>query len=526
MRNIRPKAWTTLTSLWLLTLLLAACSTLPDNSNRSYSTAIIDTQTSDSVLGRNASKQRATHPGQSGFALLSSGLDAFVARAVLATRAQHSIDAQYYLFHSDITGTLLLSQLIEAADRGVRVRLLVDDMAIPGRDLGAIVLDEHPNFEIRIFNPFSRNTSRMKQLLTRFGSVTRRMHNKSFTADNQFTVVGGRNIGDEYFEANPDLAFGDLDVLAVGPVVARVSATFDEYWNDALAYPIRTLNQGRLKPEEYAAKRKKFEQALASLETSQYIRALENSELANRLRKEDMSYYWGKAKVVHDSPTKLSEDRSRTDLHLAPQLKTYFDDLSDELIIFSPYFVPGKEGVEFLSSLTRRGVRVRIATNSLASTDVFAVHAGYAKYRKALLKAGVELYEINVQLPEDQREGFEVLGSSGKASLHTKSFVLDRKQVFIGSLNLDPRSVVENTELGIVVSSPEMGQEISDWFDSNIENLSFRLELKSLKGGGEEIVWHGMKDGDPVTFHNEPYSGFWLRFGVSVMSILPVESQL
>ena len=169
---------------------------------------------------------------------------------------------------------------------------------------------------------------------------------------------------------------------------------------------------------------------------------------------------------------------------------------------------------------------MRVATNSLASTDVFAVHAGYAKYRKALLKAGVELYEMNVQLPEDQREGFEVLGSSGKASLHAKSFVLDRKQVFIGSLNLDPRSVVENTELGIVVNSPEMSQEISDWFASNIENLIFRLELKSPKGGGEEIVWHGMKDGEPVTFHNEPYSGFWLRFGVRAMSMLPVESQL
>ncbi len=507
-----------------LTLFITACATLPDNSTRSYSQAM--TNTDDTVLGMNAGKQRATHPGLSGFVPLSSGLDAFVARVVLASRAERSIDAQYYLFHNDITGTLLLGELITAADRGVRVRLLVDDMAIPDGDLGAILLDQHPNLEIRIFNPFSRNTSRISQFATRFGSVTRRMHNKSFTADNQFTIVGGRNIGDEYFEANPELAFGDLDVLAVGPVVLRISASFDEYWNHALAYPIRTLASNSVTPEKAANANKRFEQALAAQESSQYRRAMETSALADKLRKEEMTYYWGNAQVVHDSPDKISEDRDRKDLHLAPQLKTHFDNVDDELIIFSPYFVPGKEGVEFLSSLAERGVRVSVVTNSLASTDVAAVHAGYAKYRKGLLRAGVELWEINERLPRKERARSGVLGSSGKASLHTKSFVLDREQVFIGSLNLDPRSVVENTELGIVISSPEMGRELSAWFDSNIANLAFRLELQAPDAGGEQIVWHGMEDGRPVTFTQEPYSGFWRRLGVSTMSLLPVESQL
>jgi len=518
------RALTIISTLTLLTLIVTGCATLPDNTGRRYTTAM--TNTDDTALGRTASKLRATHPGLSGFVPLSSGLDAFVARAVLARNAQSSIDAQYYLFHNDTTGNLLLGDLIEAADRGVRVRLLVDDMAMPDGDLGALLLDQHPNLEVRVFNPFSRKTIRTSQFATRFGSVTRRIHNKSFTADNQFTIVGGRNIGDEYFEANPELAFGDLDVLAVGPVVNRISASFDEYWNNALAYPIRTLTKNLLTPEEAAARSKLFAQALAAQESSQYVLAMENSDLADKLRNEEMTYYWGKAKVVYDSPRKLSEERSRTDLHLAPQLKTYFDNLDDELIIFSPYFVPGKEGVEFLSSLSGRGVRVCVVTNSLASTDVAAVHAGYAKYRKQLLRAGVELYEINEPLSRKERAGSGITGSSGKASLHAKSFVLDREQVFIGSLNLDPRSVVENTELGIVVSSPEMGRALSEWFDNNINNLAFRLELEPQAGGGEQIVWYGLEDGKRVTFTHEPYSGFWQRLGVGAMALLPVESQL
>lgn len=507
-----------------LTLIVTGCATLPDNTDRQYTAAMTDT--GDTALGRTASKLRAAHPGLSGFVPLSSGLDAFVARAVLARAAQKSIDAQYYLFHNDTTGNLLLGELIEAADRGVRVRLLVDDMAIPDGDLGAILLDQHANLEIRIFNPFSRNTIRASQFATRFGSVTRRMHNKSFTADNQFTIVGGRNIGDEYFEANPELAFGDLDVLAVGPVVHRISASFDEYWNNALAYPIRTLTKNRLTPEEAAVRSEGFEQALAAPETSQYTSAMENSELARQLRQDEVSYYWGKAKVVYDSPAKVSEDRSRTDLHLAPQLRGYFDDLDDELIIFSPYFVPGKEGVSLLSSLTARGVRVCVITNSLASTDVAAVHSGYSKYRKQLLRAGVELYEVNERVSRKDRAGSGISAGSGKASLHAKSFVLDREQVFIGSLNLDPRSVVENTELGIVITSPRMSRGLGEWFDNNIGTLAFRLELYPLEGGGEQIVWHGVEDGKAVTFTQEPYSGFWRRLGVSAMSLLPVESQL
>jgi len=224
------------------------CASLPENTNRPESFVYPDT--SDTYLGRELANDIAAHPGKSGFVPLSSGLDAFVARAVLAHLAEKSIDAQYYLFHNDLTGHLFLDQLIKAADRGVRVRLLVDDMDLAGRDFGAAMLDSHPNMEIRLFNPFSRETSRLSQFVTRLGSVTRRMHNKSFTVDNQVTILGGRNIGDEYFEAQPDLAFADLDVMAIGPVVARVSGSFDKYWNSQLAYPATTLSKQQPTPTE------------------------------------------------------------------------------------------------------------------------------------------------------------------------------------------------------------------------------------------------------------------------------------
>ena len=220
-------------------LFIAGCATLPQDFERLDSYALTDT--ADTAWGKVRREEKAAHPGQSGFILLENGLDAFVARALLAEYAERSIDVQYYLYHNDLTGKLLTHQLRKAADRGVRVRILVDDMGLAGRDLGSAVLDSHPNIEVRIFNPFSRNVGRLSQLLTRFGAVTRRMHNKSFTVDNEVTILGGRNIGNEYFDADPDIAFADLDVLLIGPVVGNVSAAFDVYWNSEFVYPINVL---------------------------------------------------------------------------------------------------------------------------------------------------------------------------------------------------------------------------------------------------------------------------------------------
>jgi len=504
--------------------LVTACATLPENVGRKETFAYPDT--GETRLGREIQRGEAAHPGESGFHLLGNGLDAFVARAVLAHVAERSIDVQYYLYHDDLVGRLLTWQLLQAADRGVRIRLLVDDMDLAGRDLSAAALDSHPDVEVRIFNPFSRKRGRTSQFLTRMGSVTRRMHNKSFTVDSQATILGGRNIGNEYFEADPDLAFADLDVIAVGPVARDVSTAFDLYWNSELAYPVSVLIGEPPTPEEIARKRQQLDEFAAAQADSVYLEALRNSDLADRIRDRQVRYSWGNGVVVYDRPEKLLHDTGQEEYQLAPQLKPYVEGVQKELIIFSPYFVPGDAGTALLTGLAARGVRVRILTNSLASNDVGVVHAGYAKYRKALLRGGVELYEMNKKLTREQREGKKGTGGSSKASLHAKSFVFDRQQVFIGSLNLDPRAVIHNTEIGVVLASREIAQGMGDWFDEHIGKVAFRVELKRDEYGSESLRWHGIVDGTPQTFDVDPYTGFWKRLGIGFLGILPIESQL
>lgn len=512
-------------AIFVVICLIVFWPTLPQDFDRPESYALSETEST--ALGREFAEETAAHPGKSGFHLLSSGLNAFVARAVLSQCAERSIDVQYYLYHDDLVGRLLSDLLLKAADRGVRVRLLVDDMGLAGRDLGANVLDSHPNMEVRIFNPFSRNVNRISQFLTRFGSVTRRMHNKSFTVDNQITILGGRNIGKEYFEAHPDLAFADLDVMAIGPVVKKVSSVFDRYWNSELAYPASVLFNGEPPtPEKVENRRGKLTEYVADQTHSNYLEALRNSDLVEKIRKDELGFRWGNAEVVFDRPEKLLHGLSKTQYHLAPLLKPYLEGLGKELIIFTPYFVPGKPGTALLTQLALRGVRVRILTNSFASNDVGIVHAGYMKYRKELLRGGVELYELNKKLTREQRKEKKGPRGSSKASLHAKSFVFDRKQVFIGSLNLDPRSVLHNTEIGVVLKVPKIAEKMAIWFDENIEPLAFRLELRKDGKGNERLLWHGWEKGKQVVYTHEPHTGFWRRFGIRFMSIWPIESQL
>ncbi len=510
----------------LTIFMIAGCAaTLPENVERPESYAFTDT--ADTELGRVRAEEQAAHPGKSGFLLLDDGLDAFVARAELSRRAERSIDVQYYLYHNDLVGKLFSDLLLDAADRGVRVRLLVDDMDFAGRDLEVVAMDSHPNMEVRIFNPFSRSASRTSQYVTRLGTVTRRMHNKSFTVDNQLTILGGRNIGNEYFDADPDLAFADLDVLAIGPVAEEVSYVFDLYWNSELAYPASVLPTGRAPtPEQVREQREQLNQFAADQSDSDYLRSLRNSTLANQIRDEQVEFRWGDAEVVFDEPEKLQQDFSETEYHLEPMLAPYVDGVEKELIIFSPYFVPGKEGTAYLTWLCRRGVRVRILTNSLASNDVSIVHAGYQKYRKKLLQGGVELYELNKKLTRKERKKKKGGSGSSKASLHAKSFVFDRQQVFIGSLNLDPRATEHNTEIGVVLEVPQIAEEMALWFDENVEQLAFRLELKKEHDGYERLYWHGWEEGRSVVYTREPHTGFWHRFAISFLSMLPIESQL
>jgi putative cardiolipin synthase len=509
---------------FVLTCLLVGCATLPKDFDKPKSYAFTDTDST--FIGNVVKEEKKSHPGQSGFLLLSNGLDAFVARAVLAQYSERSIDAQYYLFHSDLVGLLLIDQLLKAADRGVRVRLLVDDMDLAGRDLGAAIADSHPNMEVRIFNPFSRKSSRILQFITRMGSVTRRMHNKAFVVDNQMAILGGRNIGNEYFEADPDLAFADLDVLVIGLAAEDVSSAFDLYWNSELAYPATALRGEPPTAKEIRQKRRALDEFVTEQIDSAYLQALRESNLAKQMREENMQYSWGEAQIIHDQPEKILHSFDQTQYHLAPQIAPFFEGVQKELIIFSPYFVPGKEGTAALCDLVSRGVRVRILTNSLSSNDVGIVHAGYSKYRKSLLRGGVELYEMNKKLTREERKGKKDTKGSSKASLHAKCFVFDREFVFIGSPNLDPRAVLHNTEIGVVFKQTDIAAGMAQWFDKNVEQIAFRLELVKNESGSEKLLWHGVVDGERKTFDVDPYTGFWQRFGIGFLSILPIESQL
>jgi putative cardiolipin synthase len=503
---------------------ISSCATLPKDFDRPESYAYSDTD--DTRLGRARHEEKLAHSGQSGFLLLADGLDAFVARAVLARVAERSIDAQYFLIKKDLISRLFVNELLKAADRGVRVRLLVDDVYFGGKDLGAAVMDSHPNVEVRLFNPFSRKTFRFIQFITRHGAVSRRMHNKSFTVDNQVTILGGRNIASEYFEAHPELAFGDLDVLAIGPVVGDVSDSFDLYWNSEWAYPISALKGKPPTAEEINQKRQGLNDFVAGQKDSAYLNALQNSNLANAIRSGQVHYQWGEAEVIYDQPEKIIHDFSKEEFHMAPKLRPYFEEVQEEFIIFSPYFVPGKKGVAFLKKLSDRGVGVRILTTSLASTNLSIVHAGYAKYRKDMLRAGIELYEVNREFGKEERKEKEHKHGLSKTVLHAKSFVFDREQVFIGSLNLDPRAVYHNTEIGVVLTSPEIANRMGEWFDQNIGELAFRLELDTDKDGYERLLWHGIENGEKRMFKVDPHTGFWERFSIGFLGLLPIESQL
>lgn len=500
-------------SIYAFITLLAGCTSLPDNSNRPMSQAVSYTAPESTATTLFYGDKKMPE-GLSGFFVMDNGLDAFVARIMIARRAERSIDLVTFMFEDDLVGHTVLNELIEAANRGVRVRLLLDDIWLGNQDEKFAAVDAHPNIEVRMFNPLKRGPFKSLQYITRFGSVTRRMHNKSFIVDNQVAVIGGRNIGDEYFDVDPNIAFDDVDALTIGPAVPEISDVFDQFWNNELSYPARHL----IKKLPTAERSKEIINGLARYvkgnNESSYAKALNNSPLSNSLRANDVKFLWGKARVLADSPEKISSSRQRIDLSMNGKIDALFANSKSEVIIFTPYFIPEKEGAEGLIELEKRGTHLRILTNSLASNNHEAVYSKYAKYRKRLLEAGIELYELN---PYTKSEP----GSNGteKQMLHAKMFVVDRQHTFIGSLNFDPRSWTENTEIGVVFESTALGKRTAEWFDNNIEQLSYKLKLDNSKN----LIW---VDGDGTEYTKEPGATVWKRFTAKILGWLPIESQL
>lgn len=486
---------------------LASCSALPVLPPRAASTALGDT--GDTRLGKAVLAGTMAHPGLAGIHPLSDGRNAFAARAMLAQAAERSLDVQYYIWRNDTTGMLMFDALKAAADRGVRVRLLLDDNNTAGLDAILAQLDAHPHIEIRLFNPFAIRSARYLGFVTDFGRLNRRMHNKSFTADNQVTIVGGRNIGNEYFGAAGDISFADLDVIVAGPVVRAVSDDFDRYWNSSSAYPMAAMV-----PHPEAAPARK-----ADAEAATYLEAVKRSTFMKQLSAGTLPFEWAHTRLVSDDPAKVM-GKAPEEAKIAHKLKKLLGEPKRSLDLVSPYFVPGKEGAEAVADLARQGVRIRILTNSLEATDVAAVHAGYAKWRKPLLEAGVSLYELRREwTDEPSREQRRGAFGSSDASLHAKTIAADGNRIFVGSFNFDQRSIHLNTEMGLVIDSVALAGQLTSTLDNRMPTRAYEVRVDE-KG---KLHWIERPNGKEVRHDVEPGTTWWKRAAVRGLSWLPID---
>ncbi len=498
------------------TLALTACAA----KTRVYEKTVTVSQPArpNSSLGQAAKRLGDPKDGRSGVKLITDGEEALVSRLLLAAAAEQTIDAQYYLLHNDPTGHLFAASLLRAADRGVRIRLLLDDMDTSSYDAMTAALDNHENIEIRLFNPFWRDQSLLFAGLTDFKRINRRMHNKSMTVDNLFTIVGGRNIGAEYFLARKEMNYADLDVLAAGAVVNEVSQSFDAYWNSKFAVPARVVVG---EPEDFSLSdaRDRLNDLVEEAKETRYGSALRKSaqeDFGNGALKLD----WVPARLYADPPSKAAGLDNSGPI-LASQLLPYFEGASSEVSIISAYFVPRNNGVKWMTELEQRGVDVKVVTNSLRSNDVAPVYAHYAKKRRALLRGGVELYELRPDAYQVQRRGIN--WAQSRSGLHSKAFAIDDRYLFVGSFNWDPRSVNINTEMGILIDSPAVTVQTMGSLDQALPVFTYNVTLEN----DGQLVWRTRnEDGKVLEYSSEPTGSAWDHIVAGFLSILPIGSQL
>src|SRR6267378_2118012 len=462
--------------LAVLALLMSGCASLPRHVQKSPSVALKDPDTTS--LGRIVATEEGGN-NLSGIRLLTSGDEALADLIALADHAQRTLDVQYYIIHQDDSARILLHHVRLAADRGVRVRVLVDDLNTAGEDRRFMHLGAHANVEVRVFNPFpggrSATWTRLLASVNDIPRINHRMHNKLFVADNALAITGGRNIGDEYFTRDPHYNFIDLDVVAAGAIVQELSASFDAFWNSKYAYPIASV-----------AAPVSAEPASPTLPDSGD--GLNAGWMEGQLNSGRIPLAWVPATVLADRPAKIASETPGEEDTIANNLAALMRSAKQELIVISPYFVPGKDGVALFAKLVDQGVHIRILTNSLASTDSPLVHNGYSRYRVALLKLGIELSEVRPKLGQKRARFHPFRGSN--ASLHAKSVVIDQKTVFIGSMNMDARSARTNSELGLIIRSPEIARQVTSLLDDISADGSYKLDLDS----NDRIVW---SSGDP-----------------------------
>ena len=547
----------------LLLALLHGCATIPYDYPRPVSSALYRPE--GTSLGKKIQARAVNHPGTSGFALLPTGIDGFAARVSLIDRAEKTLDLQYYIFHDDLTGKFMYDRLMAAADRGVRVRLLLDDWhQTPETDWLLATMASHPNIEVRLFNPYGthRRSFLTRALRMAFGPdrLRGRMHNKAFIADNSAAIVGGRNIGAEYFGAGDEFNFYDIDIMALGPVVREVSANFDDYWNCVLAVPVSALVPRQPDADDLRAWRRDLKTRAECLEKSTYWLKVQASEFPEQIAAGQVPLVWGQAEVLSDDPLKcINADDPKRLIKMMQELKGILAKAQSEMLLVTPYFVPGQAGMRMFRKMRGRNLTIKIITNSFLSSDAPLAQIGYMRYRQDLLRMGVELYEIKptpVQMQRDRdsrhlggdfrrlcrafiqgggslvRSGASHLriggssfqyGGSSRGALHAKTFVLDRQTVFVGSFNFDPRSMRLDTQNGIVIRSLELADQAACLF---AEGLSPAHTYRVTLLGNDDLVWITEANGQEVRYYREPLSRLWPRLSLQSLYWLTPESLL
>ncbi len=491
----------------LALLLITACTSVPFDHPReaSYQEKAATTgsllQLDESWL-QGQKEHTAVYP-------LGNGTDAYQVRLDIINRAQVTIDAQYFLIKPDAAGVGFSGALLRAADRGVRVRVLLDDIFTTAGDEGLALLNAHENIQVRLFNPLSRKGISSLNYLADFKRANRRMHNKSLTVDGLVTIIGGRNIAGEYFEMNPKVDFWDFEVLAFGGLIPEVSDSFDLFWNHKLTVPMEAFKPATNKSDLQEARAE-----INSWQQAHPVDELVGGGIIQGLLDRRLTPYYAEVHVVSDNPDKLVNPVSREFQTLADSLGDLLASAKSEILVFSPYFIPSKGLAEALVKISQRGVNVVILTNSLASTNHVAVHSGYKRYRKTLLRGGVTLVEVSAS---GGRADSDVI-----TTLHTKAILVDRQWLFVGSLNVDPRSIEINTEMGLIAHAPELARDLANAAQRSLRGAAYLVELKP----DGSLQWRASTVEGDVIVNKEPESSWWRRFSAGFYSLLPIESQL
>lgn len=440
----------------------------------------------------------------SGFITLNRGEVALRWRLAFADIAQKSIDVQYYLWHGDASGMLLIARLLSAADRGVRVRLLIDDTKLLGIRRAMAAINLHPHIEVRTFNPFTSNSilgvSRALEFFIHMDRLNHRMHNKLMIADNFAAIVGGRNIGNEYFGLDPDMNFRDMDLLAIGPIAQEMSESFDLYWNSRWSYPPGVLAFLRSDEKGLIRLKKKIQNTINKNKELLSTIGTEPQDWSHLISQLSDHLTWAKARVLYDQPP---TKKGLQPVQMAQEIGRFTKKAQKEIFIISPYLIPTDQEIQTFRELVARGVKIKILTNSLASNDVVITNTGYKRYRKKLIEAGVELYELRADAKSCEFYGTLPIRSKW-LSLHAKVIICDRAKVYVGTMNLDPRSTIQNTEIGLLVESPRLAEHL---------HTAFEQDLKP------ENSWRVRQDENGLIFwkssgakrYTQPAKSFWQR---------------